>query len=82
LKVNSALDTIETQFGTFTKIGESYTFTPSTMQWDQPASFYVLRTLTAEDVPEGVTTGENQWMRVNVVPGNNIYFEDDFDDIK
>ena len=81
LKVTTALDTIETQFGTFTKIGESYTFTPSTMQWDQPASFYVLRTLTAEDVPEGVTTGENQWMRVNVVPGNNIYFEDDFDDI-
>ena len=51
------------------------------MQWDQPASFYVLRTLAAEDVPEGVTTGDRQWMRINVVPANNIYFEDDFSDI-
>ena len=73
-----SLDEIVTDYGTFAKNGDSYTFTPSTMQWDQPASFYVLRTLATEDVPAGVTTGVNQWMRINVVPANNIYYEDDF----
>ena len=81
LKVDGSLTQIDTDFGTFVKNGDSYTFTPSSMQWNQPASFYVLRTLAAEDVPEGVTTGANQWMRINVVPANNIYFEDDFADI-
>lgn len=69
------------------------TFTPTEMKWGEAATFYVLRTLLAvpdseEDfdggvdyVPEGVTTGTNQWLRVNVVPANNIYFEDDFGDI-
>lgn len=81
LKVDGSLTQIDTDFGTFAKNGDSYTFTPSTMQWNQPASFYVLRTLAEEDMPEGVTTGANQWMRINVVPANNIYFEDDFADI-
>ena len=81
LKTASSVDHIDTPYGTFTKNGDSYIFEPSTMQWDQPASFYVLRTLAAEDVPEGVTTGNRQWMRINVVPANNIYFEDDFSDI-
>ena len=74
----ASLDEIVTAYGTFAKEGDNYIFTPSSMQWDQPASFYVLRTLSDDKVPAGVTTGNNQWMRINVVPANNIYFEDDF----
>lgn len=66
------------------------TYTPTEMKWDKPAVFYVLRTLPeapdsdeefdegVDYVPEGVTTGANQWVRVNVIPANNIYYEDDF----
>ena len=83
LKVQGSVNLIETEYGTFEKNadGSAFTFTPETMQWDQPATFYVLRTLDADAVPEGVTTGNNQWLRVNVVPANNIYYEDDFSDI-
>lgn len=83
LKVQGSVNLIETEYGTFEKNadGSAFTFTPETMQWDQPATFYVLRTLDADAVPEGVTTGDNQWLRVNVVPANNIYYEDDFSDI-
>lgn len=82
LKVSESLDRVDTGYGTFVKNQDgTFTFTPDSMQWDAPASFYVLRSLAQEDVPAGVTTGTNEWVRVNVVPANNIYFEDDFSDI-
>ncbi len=77
-----ATNEITTEYGVFTNNGDNtYTFTPDNMQWDGTASFYVLRKLNADDVPEGVTTGVNQWLRVNVAPANNVYYEDDFEDI-
>ena len=71
-------NSFDTDYGTFTKNadGTSFTFTPDNMKWDKPASFYVLHTLDA--APAGVTTGNNQWLKVSVIPANNIYYEDDF----
>lgn len=80
LKVVEGVDEITTDYGTFTQDAgnTSFTFTPSNMEWDKAASFYVLCKLDAQDVHEGVTTGENQWVRVDVLPANNVYYEDDF----
>ncbi|MBQ5711625.1 MAG: hypothetical protein IIV61_03335, partial [Oscillospiraceae bacterium] len=58
---------------------DAITFTPNTMCWSEPTVFYVLSTWSA--VPGEVTTGENVWTRVTVLPANNIYYEDDFRDI-
>ena len=74
-------NSFESNYGTFTKNadGTTFTFTPNNMNWDKPASFYVLHTLGA--APDGVTTGTNQWLKINVIPANNIYYEDDFNGI-
>ncbi len=74
-----AKDLIQTDYGTFQNADGTVTFTPSTMQWDGEAVVYVLGSW--EQKPEGISTGDRVWTRVSVVPANNIYYEDDFQDV-
>ena len=52
-------------------------YTPTTMMWDDYDSFYGFGRWSAE-TPAGVTTGENTWTKVSVLPANNVYYEDTF----
>lgn len=71
-------DEIATNGGTFTydEVDDTITFTPTSMCWSEPSVFYALGIW--QSIPGGVSTGENQWTRITVVPANNIYYEDDF----
>ena len=79
LNITKYSDGVDAGYGSVEDGEGIFTFTPTTMQWGEAAVFYVLCTLTNE--PSGVTTGANQWVKVSVVPANNIYYEDDFSDI-
>lgn len=52
-------------------------YTPTTMMWDGYDSFYGFGKWSA-GTPEGVTTGDNTWTKVSVLPANNVYYEDTF----
>lgn len=52
-------------------------YTPTTMMWDGYDSFYGFGKWSA-GTPEGVTTGDNAWTKVSVLPANNVYYEDTF----
>lgn len=59
-------------YGTMTYSGGSsgsFTYAPLTTDWSGFDSFYVFGLNTA---------GENEWIRVSVLPANNVYYEDDF----
>lgn len=54
----------------------SSTYTPTTMNWNGYDQYYVFGQWN--NIPEGVTTGNNTWTKVTVMPANNVYYEDDF----
>lgn len=54
----------------------SSTYTPTTMNWNGYDQYYVFGQWNS--IPEGVTTGNNTWTKVTVMPANNVYYEDDF----
>lgn len=64
-------------YGSVSLNGETLTYTPGTMNWDGYDSFYVFGRWDTNSKP-AVDTGDNVWTRVNVVPANNVYYEDDF----
>lgn len=68
-------DAIDT-YGRVSLADETLTYTPGTMNWDGYDSFYVFGQWG--DNKPTVDTGDNVWTRVNVVPANNVYYEDDF----
>ena len=39
---------------------------------------HIMHSDSGKTVPEGVTTGNNTWTKVSVIPANNVYYEDDF----
>lgn len=51
-------------------------YTPKTMLWDGYDAYYVFGQWNTQ--PEGVTTGNNTWTKVSVLPANNVYYEDTF----
>lgn len=54
--------------------GTSYT--PTTTLWDGYDNYYVFGKWN--ETPKGVTTGNNTWTKISVLPANNVYYEDDF----
>ena len=54
----------------------SNTYTPTTMNWNGYDQYYVFGQWN--NIPKGVTTGNNTWTKVTVMPANNVYYEDDF----
>lgn len=82
LNCDVAGDEVVTDAGTFTynEADDTVTFTPTNMRWSEGATFYALGTWDSSK-PSGVTTGDNLWTKISIVPANSIYYEDDFDDI-
>ena len=54
--------------------GTSYT--PTTTLWNGYDDYYVFGKWN--ETPKGVTTGDNTWTKISVLPANNVYYEDDF----
>lgn len=68
----SEVTTLTLTYGTATSGG----YAPATMNWDGYDSYYSFGQW--KTTPEGVTTGDNTWTKVSVIPANNVYYEDDF----
>lgn len=54
--------------------GDSYT--PTTTLWNGYDDYYIFGQWNT--MPEGVTTGDNTWTKISVLPANNVYYEDTF----
>lgn len=50
------------------------TYTPDQINWNGYDSFYAL----GKDTVNGDQVTQNMWSKVNVIPANNVYYEDDF----
>lgn len=57
------------------KDNTTVTYTPQTMSWNGYDSFYAFGKVSDGTM---VSTGANQWSKINVIPANNVYYEDDF----
>ncbi|MBQ9165622.1 MAG: hypothetical protein IJX71_01645, partial [Oscillospiraceae bacterium] len=55
-------------------------YTPQTTHWNGYDSFYAFGTTTDETVLSASANGvyDKLWSKVNVIPANNVYYEDDF----
>ncbi len=54
-------------------------YTPMNMQWGNPEQFYVFgNTDDAIIRKQDANRNGNLWTRVNVIPANNVYYEDSF----
>lgn len=51
-------------------------YTPATTNWNGYDTYYAFGQW--KTVPEGVTTGNNTWTKISVIPANNVYYEDTF----
>lgn len=80
-KFSEAKTTISDKFGSISKTGtKTLQYTPKNINWSDVESFYVfgktenefILTQTANEVYR------NLWSRVNVIPANNVYYEDTF----
>lgn len=57
-------------------LNDKVVYEPLTMSWNGYDSFYAFGTWNTK--PENITTGNNTWTKVSVIPANNVYYEDDF----
>ena len=60
---------------TYGKADGTY-YTPTTTLWNGYDDYYVFGKWN--ETPKGVTTGDNTWTKISVLPANNVYYEDDF----
>lgn len=69
------------EHGSVSKTGTTtLEYTPKNMNWDEIESFYVFGKTTDEFI---LTQSANEvygnlWSRINVIPANNVYYEDTF----
>lgn len=61
-------------YGNSAVASSKLTYTPSTMNWKGFDTFYAL----GKDAAYGDSRTDNMWAKVNVIPANNVYYEDDF----
>lgn len=65
-----------------TSLGMTYgkadgtSYTPTTTLWNDYDDYYIFGQWNT--TPKGVTTGNNTWTKISVLPANNVYYEDDF----
>lgn len=71
-KFSTAVTSLDMAYGKAN--GNSYT--PTTTLWDGYDNYYVFGKWNEK--PEGVTTGDNTWTKISVLPANNVYYEDTF----
>lgn len=78
---NSPVTGITEDYGKVSVNSGAITYTPTTTNWNGYDTFYVFGTTTDTTV-KGATanTNGNVWSKVNVIPANNVYYEDTFVD--
>ena len=70
---------IDHQYGKVALDGNTLTYTPTTMQWGGYDTFYVFGTTESDTVKAASANANgNLWSKVNVIPANNVYYEDSF----
>ena len=71
--------TITHKYGDVKLEGGKLTYTPKTMNWDGYDTFYVFGTTSDATVKAASANANgNVWAKVNVIPANNVYYEDTF----
>ncbi|MDI9241823.1 vWA domain-containing protein [Fusibacillus kribbianus] len=71
-KFSTAVTSLNMTYGK--AAGTSYA--PATTLWNGYDDYYIFGQWNT--TPEGVTTGNNTWTKVSVLPANNVYYEDTF----
>ncbi|MCI6520287.1 VWA domain-containing protein [bacterium] len=71
-KFSTAVTSLDMAYGKAN--GNSYT--PTTTLWNDYDDYYIFGQWNT--TPEGVTTGDNTWTKISVLPANNVYYEDTF----
>ena len=70
---------IDPKYGKVTLNGQKMNYVPQTMNWDGYDTFYVFGTTTDKTVTAASANANgNVWGKVNVIPANNVYYEDSF----
>lgn len=73
-EVGEAATSLTGTYGNSAVASSELTYTPSTMNWNGYDTFYAL----GKDAAYGDSRTDNMWAKVNVIPANNVYYEDDF----
>ena len=68
-KIDNAFSGVDLPYGSVAKNGSDLRYTPETTNWDGYDSFYVFGQKSDSTY---------EWVKVSVLPANNVYFEDDF----
>ena len=80
-KFSEAKTTISDKFGSISKTGTTtLQYTPKNINWSDVESFYVFGKTENEFILAQTANKvySNLWSRVNVIPANNVYYEDTF----
>ena len=73
-EVSESATSLTGTYGNSAVASSALTYTPSTMNWSGFDTFYAL----GKDAAYGDSRTDNMWAKVNVIPANNVYYEDDF----
>lgn len=73
-EVSESATSLTGTYGNSAVASSELTYTPSTMNWNGFDTFYAL----GKDAAYGDSRTDNMWAKVNVIPANNVYYEDDF----
>lgn len=73
-EVGESATSLTGTYGKSAVASSKLTYTPSTMNWNGYDTFYAL----GKDAAYGDSRTDNMWAKVNVIPANNVYYEDDF----
>lgn len=71
-KFSTAVTNLDMRYGK----ADGTSYTPTTTLWNGYDEYYIFGQWNT--TPEGVTTGDNTWTKVSVLPANNVYYEDTF----
>ena len=68
-RIDGTVNGLDLTYGSIAQSGSDLRYTPETMNWRGYDSFYVFGQKS---------DGTYAWVKVSVLPANNVYFEDDF----
>lgn len=70
---------VKTKYGVVKVVDGKVIYTPTTTMWDGYDSFYVFGdTGHAAIVSQDANSNGNLWTKIDIIPANNVYFEDSF----
>ncbi len=78
-KVDNTNASLTGTYGNVSLSGGTLSYTPITTNWDGYDTFYAFgKTTDASVTTVEANKNGNLWSKVNVIPANNVYYEDDF----